>query len=182
MFEDIDHKDTHWYVWAVKVPSTTQSLIPDHVREASLRGLMPKRIKCVCLDTNEWNKVYSLFDTYCKMSPQVVVPEIVPCVCVTLCHIMWKNYSVLNRDSNIFRAWVVENLGRWIIQQGYAKTFVHVTQNTIIQLTATILKTLGSHLDPQQSVWLRTLFCKMFWSHTSFPGTWEMDDPGTSRI
>jgi len=109
---------------------------------------MRKMILRLNLGADEWNKVCSLFDTYCNMAPQVVVPEIVPCVCVTLCHIMWKTDSVFNRDSNKFCAGVVEELGRWIIQQGYAKTVVPVTKNTIIQIEASILITLEWHLDP----------------------------------
>jgi len=134
ILEDIDHKDTCWYSRVVKAPSTTKPLLPDHVREIVLGGFMRKMILRLNLGADEWNKVCSLFDTYCNMAPQVVVPEIVPCVCVTLCHIMWKTDSVFNRDSNKFCAGVVEELGRWIIQQGYAKTVLPVTKNTIIHI------------------------------------------------
>jgi len=151
ILEEITHKDTCWYWRAAKLPSTTKPPLPDLVKQIVLGGFMPKMIKCLHLEANEWNKVCALFETYCKMAPEVVVPEMVPCICATLCHITWKTDSVFNEESHVFRAGAAEELGRWIIQQGYAKTVVPVTQNTVIQLEARILITLGWHLDPPNS-------------------------------
>jgi len=61
---------------------------------------------------------------------------------------LWKTDSVLNKNSPIWCSVAVADLGRWIVQQGYAKTLVPVTKRSIIQVEEHILQTLGWHLDP----------------------------------
>jgi len=148
ILDDMDNKDTMWYSRVWEVSSLKASLIPDDLREVVLAGFMQKMMKYLSLEADEWNKVCVLFDTYCSLAPEVVIPEMVPSICVTLCHIMWKAHSVNNRSTTFFCAGAVENMGRWIVQQGYAGDIAPVTKPTVIQLESNILRTLRWHLDP----------------------------------
>jgi len=154
ILEDFGRKSTVWYSRVRRMQSATTggkglpAPMPDTLREAVLATFMPRMMKCLMLGANERNKACVLFDTYHKLAPHFFIPELVPSICVTLCHILWKNDSVLKRNIPIRCAAAVQELGVWLIQQGYAKNLVPVTKQNMIQLEQHIVQTLMWHLDP----------------------------------
>jgi len=154
MLECLDQKATLWYSQLQRMQSTaaggadSPATISDRLREAMLGFFLPRVMGIRALESDQWNKVCELFDAYCKLAPKMAVPEMVPNIFVTLCHILWKTNSVSNRKRQSWCPVAVQDLGRWLMQQGHTRNQVPVTQGNIIQLEKHIVQALGWHLDP----------------------------------